>query len=58
MIILSFYKFFVIMDGICANKLFQASVFSKGYNGNCAKGFSYNFDLPVIFASVLLKYLW
>ena len=46
------------MDVICANKLFQASVFSKGYNGNCAKGFSYNFDLPVIFPSVLLKYLW
>ena len=36
MIILSF---FVVMDGISANDLFQASAFSKGYNGKCAKGF-------------------
>ena len=35
----SFYKFFVVMDGISANDLFQASAFSKGYNGKCAKGF-------------------
>ena len=27
------------MDGIRANGLFQASAFSKGYNGKCAKGF-------------------
>ena len=26
------YKFFVVMDGICANDLFQVSAFSKGYN--------------------------
>ena len=39
MIIFSFYKFFVVMDGISANDLFQASAFSKGYNGNGAKGF-------------------
>ena len=39
MIIFSFCKFFVVMDGISANDLFQASAFSKGYNGKCAKGF-------------------
>ena len=27
------------MDGINANDLFQASAFSKGYNGKRAKGF-------------------
>ena len=27
------------MDGIRANDLFHASVFSKGYNGKHAKGF-------------------
>ena len=27
------------MDDISANDLFQASAFSKGYNGKCAKGF-------------------
>ena len=48
MIIFSFYKFFVVMDGIRANDLFQASAFSKCYNGKYAKGFFYNFDLPVI----------
>ena len=43
------------MDGIGANDLFQASAFSIGYNGKRAKGFFiYNFDLPVICASVLL----
>ena len=26
------------MYGICANSLFQASVFSKGNNGKCANG--------------------
>ena len=36
MIIFNFYKFFVVMDGISANDLFQASAFSKGYNGKCA----------------------
>ena len=45
MIIFSFYKFFVVMDGISANDLFQASAFSKGYNGKCAKGFWFDFDL-------------
>ena len=39
------------MDGICANNFF------KGFNGKCAKGFFYNFDLPVIDANVFLKYL-
>ena len=39
MIIFSFYKFFVVMDGISANDLFQASAFSKGYNAKCAKAF-------------------
>ena len=39
MIIFSFYKFLVIMDGISANDLFQASTFSKGYNEKLAKGF-------------------
>ena len=33
MIIFSFYKFSVLIDGISANDLFQASSFSKGYNG-------------------------
>ena len=42
------------MDGISANDLFQASAFSIGYNGKRAKAFLYNFDLPVICASVLL----
>ena len=41
-IIFSFYKFFVFMDGISANDLFQASAFFKGYNGKCAKGFFTN----------------
>ena len=45
------------MDSISANDLFQASTLSKGYNGKCAKGFFYNFDLLVICASVLLEYL-
>ena len=39
MIIFSFYKFFVVMDGISANDLFQASAFSKGYNAQGAKAF-------------------
>ena len=51
-IIFNFCKFFVVMDGISANDLFQASAFSRGYNGKHAKGF--NFDLPVICASALL----
>ena len=38
-IIFSFYEFFIVMDGVCANDLFQASVFSKDYNGKSAKGF-------------------
>ena len=45
------------MDGISASDLFQAIAFSKGYNGKCANGFFYNFDLPVICASFLLEYL-
>ena len=57
MIIFSFYKFFVVMDGICANDMFQASAFSKGYNEKHGEGFFNNFDLPVICASVLLEYL-
>ena len=52
MINFSFHKFLVVMDGISANDLFQASAFSRGYNGKHAKGF--NFDLPVICASALL----
>ena len=36
MIIFSFYKFLIVMDGISANDLFQASAFSKGYNGKRA----------------------
>ena len=39
MIIFRFYKFFVVMDGISANDLFQTSAFSKDYNGKRAKGF-------------------
>ena len=39
MIIFSFYKFFVVMDGICANDLFQANIFSEGYNGKHTKNF-------------------
>ena len=39
MIIFSFYKFFVVMDGISANDSIQASTFSEGYNENPAKGF-------------------
>ena len=57
MIIFSFYKFFVVMDGICANNFFQASAFSKGYNWKCAKEYFYNFNLPVVCASFLLKYV-
>ena len=33
MIIFSFDKFFVVMDGICAINLVQASAFSKVYKG-------------------------
>ena len=39
MIVLNFYKFFVIMDGISASDLFQASSFCKGYNGKRAESF-------------------
>ena len=39
MINFSFYTFLVVMDGIGANDLFQASAFSIGYNGKRAKGF-------------------
>ena len=39
MIIFSFSKFFVVMDGFSANDLFQASAFLKDYNGKRAKGF-------------------
>ena len=39
MIIFSFYKFLIVMDGISANDLFQASAFSKSYNRKRAKGF-------------------
>ena len=39
MIIFGFYKFFVVMHGICANDLFQAGAFSKGYTGKRAKVF-------------------
>ena len=43
MIVFSFYKFFIFMDGIHANNLFQASAFSKGYHGKCAEGwFAWN----------------
>ena len=38
----SFDKIFVVADGICANDLFQAKAFSKGYNGKYAKTFSTN----------------
>ena len=57
MIFFSFYKFFVVTDGICANDLFQLSVFSKDYNEKRAKRLFYNFDLPVICGSILLEYL-
>ena len=43
MIFFSFHKFFVNMDGISANELFQASAFSKGYNGKRAKDFFTSF---------------
>ena len=39
MIIFSFYKIFVVMDGICTNDLFQASAFSKGIMGSVLKVF-------------------
>ena len=51
MIIFSFYKFFVVMDGISANDLFQARAFSNGFNGKCAK----NFFATLICASFLLE---
>ena len=39
-IIFNFCKFFVVMDGISANDLFQASAFSSAfYNGKRAKDF-------------------
>ena len=37
MINFSFYKCLVVMDGISTNDLFQASAFSRGYNGKRAK---------------------
>ena len=40
MIISSFYKFLVAVDGICDNNLFQPSVFSETWNEKCAKDFS------------------
>ena len=46
MIIFRFLKFFVDVDGISSNDLFQANAFSKGYNGKRAKC-----------ASVFLQYL-
>ena len=39
MINFSFYKFLVVLDGISANDLFQASAFSKGYNAKRAEDF-------------------
>ena len=43
------------MDGISANKLFQAGAFSEGDNGKRVKGFSTTLILPAICASVLLE---
>ena len=37
--IFSSYKFFVVIDGISANDLFHANVFSKDYNGKRAEAF-------------------
>ena len=48
MIIYSFDQFLLVMDGICANNLFQASIFSKDYNRKWIKRF---------FSSVLLGFL-
>ena len=45
------------MDGIYTSDLLQASAFSKGYNEKRAKGVFYNFDFPVICASLLLEYV-
>ena len=42
------------MDVVSANNLFQTCAVSKGY---VCLGFFYNFDLPIICASVLLEYL-
>ena len=56
MIVFSFYKFFVVMDRISANDLFQVKAFSKGYHEKCNKVF-FNFDLAVICAGALLEYL-
>ena len=36
MIIFSFYKFVIVMDGIGANNLFHVNAYSKGYNGKCS----------------------
>ena len=57
MIIFSFYKFLVVMDGISGNDLFQASAFSKGCNAKCAKAFLQLWFFPVVYASFLLEYL-
>ena len=42
MVLSSFDNIFVVVDGICANDLFQAKAFSEGYNGKYAKTFSTN----------------
>ena len=39
MIIFSFDKFFVVIDGISANDLFQVNAFSKDYNGEGVEAF-------------------
>ena len=37
--VFTFCNFFIVIDGICATNLFQASVFTKNFNGMSAKGF-------------------
>ena len=40
MIVFNFVRFFVVIDGISPNDLFQASVFPKDYSRKCAKRLS------------------
>ena len=46
-----------LMDKIFSNNLFQASFFSKGCSGKCAKRFSTTLNCLLTYASVSLEYL-
>ena len=56
MIIFSFYKFFVVTDGISANDLFQASAFSKGYNGKVSLQLWFACEMCQCFVIISFKF--